>query len=251
MNFKLVGVIFLLMIIYSSSFGQNGNMPKKESALKLKADIITESNERTYNLNLPNSAASKSKSPALALLLSFVLPGAGHYYIDRMDVGKYFLGADIASWIGLISLNVYGDNVREDSRTYSKDHAQINNIDDKNDDYFTNIGSYNNIYEYNNAKLSNFEYEKIYDVNKYYWNWDFQDNRNIYESQRKSSERIYNTRIVFGSLLIANRIVSGISAYLIASKKDGKKSSFYIEPQLLYKDNYSLDGVKINLSKNF
>lgn len=251
MNFKIIGTIVFLLMINANCFSQNIHLNKKESALKLKADIMTESREKNYDLNINYTPAKTKKSPALALLLSFVLPGAGHYYIDRMDVGKYFLGADIASWIGLVSLNVYGNNVRDDSRTYSKEHAQINNIGDKNDDYFTNIGGYNNIYEYNNAKLSNFEYEDVYDVNKYYWNWDSQDNRNVYESQRKSSERIYNTRIVFGSLLIANRIVSGISAFLIANKTDSKKTSFNIEPQLLYKDDYSLDGVRINLSKNF
>lgn len=32
----------------------------------------------------------KKKSTGIALVLSLLLPGAGHYYLDRMDVGKYF-----------------------------------------------------------------------------------------------------------------------------------------------------------------
>lgn len=244
-------IICSLLIFASESFSQdNTNISKRYSTLDLK-NKLTNSSAREKEISITGSTASGSKSPALALLFSLILPGAGHYYINRMDVGKYFLGADALSWAGLVSLNIYGDGVRDDSRTYSVDHAQVKNKDGKDDDFFTNIGSYSNVYEYNNDKLQRGEYYLLYDVNSHYWNWDNLQNQKIYETQRKNSEEIYNSRIIFGSLLIANRIVSGISAYLLANKKDKKSSSFNILPEILYKGNYSFDGLRFNLSKNF
>ncbi|MEO8448035.1 MAG: hypothetical protein ABI528_11090, partial [bacterium] len=126
----------------------------------------------------------------------------------------------------------------------------ISNIENKNDDFFANIGNFTNIYEYNNDKLSRGEYALVYDVNQNYWNWDDINNRDTFESQRKRSERIYNTRIVFGSVLVVNRIVSGISAFFMAKNSGTKKTSLNIQPEVLY-NGYSVDGVRVNLSKNF
>lgn len=249
MIIRTFAVLMLAVLVSNACLAQN-EIEKENRILSLKNGIVNQQSE-TNKLRIENTSAKSGKSPGLALLFSLILPGAGHYYIDRMDVGKYFLGVDAASWIGLASLNVYGDNVRDDSRTFSAEHADVKNIDGKPDDYWGNIGNFSNIYEYNNDKLIRGEYALVYDVNQFYWNWDNENNKNIYETQRKNSERIYNTRIVFGSILVANRIISGISAYLLAGKKDEKKSSLIIQPELLRKYDYSFDGVRINLSKNF
>jgi len=249
---------FIIAAIVSVSFFSTSNIYSQNSFTQLKAEQLADfkekilnSNEKIAKFSIQTITAKSKKSPALALLFSFILPGAGHFYINRMDVGKYFLGVDAASWIGLASLNIYGNDVRDEARTFSKQHADINNLDNKSDDYFTDIGSFDNIYEYNNDKLTRGQYELLYDVNNNYWNWDDTQNKNIYETQRKSSERIYNTRIVFGSILITNRIISGISALLLANKENKKNSSLNVQPELLYKKDYSFDGIRINLNKNF
>lgn len=244
-------VTALVTIVATNCFSQTKNsFDGKFRTSDLKSKIANESTQQSFP-DINKLITQSSKSPGLALLFSLVLPGAGHYYLNRMDVGKYFLAADAASWVGLASLNIYGDNVRDDSRKYSTEHAGVSNVGAKPESYFTNIGSYNNVYDYNNEKLNTGEYALLYDVNQYYWNWDSRDSRSIYEAQRKSSERIYNTRIIFGSLLIANRIISGISAFLIAKKSGTTNTSFNFEPELLYKKDYSLDGIRLNLSKNF
>ncbi|MBV6479253.1 MAG: hypothetical protein HGGPFJEG_02024 [Ignavibacteria bacterium] len=250
---KFKAAIFLTIILFTASvcFSQIKETQSTDYVnleLKEKYSAYKQSKK---NLNVGNKSQASDKSPALALLYSIILPGAGHFYLNRMDVGKYFLGADALSWLGLISLNVYGDDIRDDSRTYSVEHAGVTDKDGKDDDFYTNIGSFSNVYQYNNDKLLRGEYHLLYDVNKYYWNWDNTNNQNIYEQQRKSSERVYNSRIIFGSLLIANRVVSGISAYLIASSKDKKSSSLHFEPELLYTKDFDFDGVKINIAKNF
>jgi len=255
--------LFYLLIIFSfcvtETYSQENDLSKKFnidlksenfSTIGLKDKILTtETNNIITEIN-QNTAKSK-KSPGLALLFSLVLPGAGHFYLDRMDVGKYFLGADAAGWLGLVSMNIYGDAIQDDSRSYSSTHAAINDPGNKNDDFYKNIGSFNNVYEYNNDKLTRGEYSLLYNPQQNFWNWDNTDNRNFYESQRKKSERVYNNRIIFSSILIANRIVSGISAFFIANNAGKSSSALNISPELLYKEDLSFDGVKLNFNRNF
>ncbi len=250
MKFKILAAI-IISAACSNCFSQEVESSlSRNNIQELKSQVLnTKLQSRNPEINFP--AVTTKKSPGLALLFSLILPGAGHYYLNRMDVGKYYLGVDAVSWIGLVSLNLYGNSVRDNSRTFSHEHAGISNISDKPDDYFANIGNFQNIYQYNNDQLNRGQFGSLYDVNQFFWNWDNVNNESIFEQQRKNSERIYNSRIIFGSLLIANRVISAISAYFIANHQQKSTSSLNFEPELLYNRNYSFDGFKINLSKNF
>jgi len=251
MRKKLFSILIVTALSCNYSYSQDKESNFNNfSNLDLKEKMLTsETAENKPEIN--TSITASKKSPAIALLLSLVLPGSGHYYLDRMDVGKYFLGADAVGWIGLVTMNVYGNSVQDDARSYSAIHADITNPGSQDDDFYTNIGSYNSVYEYNNAKLSTGEYNSLYSTSANYWDWDNINNRNFYNSQRKQSERIYNNRIVFSSLLIVNRIVAGISAYLIGTNIGKKSTSMNISPELLYKKDLSIDGFLLSLNKNF
>ncbi len=238
-----------LMIISATALAQMSSLDESYKISDIKKNAQIQS-DNVGDIEISGVAANKKKSPALAALYSLILPGAGHWYLDRMDVGKYFLGADAIAWTGLITLNIHGDNVADDARSFSVEHAQVTSPDSRNKDYFANVGNYNNIYEYNNDKLSRGEYSLLYDVNSQFWNWDSKSNRDIFESQRKKSERIYNNRIIFSSLLIVNRIASGISAYLIANSST-KAGGFAFTPSVKYKKDMSFDGIEMNISRNF
>ncbi len=158
---RVVTAISLALIFYFNStvFSQISNK-ESFSRHELNEKVLNMNTEKVKTVfeNNMNSAITKSsKSPGLALLFSLVLPGAGHYYIDRMDVGKYYLGADAASWLGLATLNIYGNDVQKQSRVFSLEHAKTGNAEGKDDEYYANIGSYDNIYEYNN----NYIHEKL------------------------------------------------------------------------------------------
>lgn len=254
MNLLKFAVACVILFQCSKCFSQSpGRNLEKDKLLNLKSDFYESKtgNDKKNKFSI-NTTAAEKKSPALAVLLSALIPGAGHLYIGRFDVGKYFVGADAAFWLGLATLNVYGNSVNDDAITYSVQYAHVTNPDAKDDDFFTNVGNFNSVYEYNNDQLIQGLYNSLYDVNAYYWNWDNNvQNRNIFDEQRESSERILNTRIVFGSLLIANRVVACISAYLLTNKPKSKSSSLNVLPELLYKNDLSFDGFKFNISKNF
>ena len=159
--------------------------------------------------------------------------------------------ADGAAWLGLAGVNIYGNILQDQSETFAVDHAGVNQ-DGKDDDYYVNIGNYQSIYEYNNAKLSQGEYDKVYfDVDQYYWNWDTENNFLRYDSQRGEGERVKNTSIIFASALIVNRLASALSALLLTNKYNSMLSNIRINSEVSMSPENRIDGLKLNLIKQF
>ena len=42
-----------------------------------------------------------------------------------MDVGAYFLGAEVTMWLGLFGVNYYGNVLRDDSRSFAAVHSGL------------------------------------------------------------------------------------------------------------------------------
>ena len=238
----------LSQVIDDKASGFNQEFSKKDLTEK-----VLSNSENDYSFNkseLIFTEKKSTKSTGLAFIYSLLLPGTGHLYTDRMDVGKYFVAAEISSWLGVIGLTLYGDAVQNDARSFAGIHASLIRESD-NEDYYRNIGEFNNIYDYNDEKLRRGEYELIYDVNKYFWNWDNVSNREEFDSQRRSSERIYNSRIVFATGLVVNRIVSAISALILANDHNANITSFKINSEFIGTRDNPFDGIKLNFVTEF
>jgi len=247
MQNKIALIIVLIIFCANISNAQfrndniNENTKIAELTNKIFKDSISDNKSITIN--------KKQKSTGIAILLSAVLPGAGHFYAGRMDVGGYFLGAELSMWLGLFGVNYYGNILRDDSRSFAVDHSGLNK-NGKDDEYFSNVGNYMNVFEYNNAKLQRGEYNAIYNTSTHFWNWDNSGNRDEFDRQRKKSERTYNTRTLFITGMIINRVISGISA-IVLTKKGNSSSGIKINSELTSLPNKGIDGIKLNFIKSF
>ena len=236
-------IVFLISGNLSAQYIKDNENSYK--LLNLSDEILKDSLKEQKELT--NSVTDK-KSPGISVLLSALLPGAGHFYAGRMDVGAYFLGAEAAMWLGLLGVNYYGGILRDDSRSFASVHAGLNK-DGKDDNYFANVGSFLNIYQYNNDKLQSGQYDKIYDINTYFWNWDSPSNQGEFDQQRKKSERTYNLSTVFFTGLIINRLVSGISALVLTNKINS--SGIKVSSGFTQSPENKIDGIKLNFVKSF
>jgi hypothetical protein len=246
MHKKIILIFVLLFTVYSgfAQVNQENTFNKKQ---ELSDNILKLNYKDTIN---DNEQIKSKKNPAISIILSLLLPGAGHLYAGRMDVGKYFVTSEAACWIGLAGMNLYGNWLRDDSRTFASVHSGLNK-EGKDDDYFSNVGSFNSIYEYNNEKLAKGQWDKLYDVNTYFWNWDNELNKNNFDLQRKKSERTYNARVVFATGLIVNRIVSAISALVLTNKQNNFSSGFRFNSEFIGTQNNPYDGLRLNFVKSF
>ena len=152
------------------------------------------------------------KSVGLAVLYSLVLPGMGELYAGNYGSGKYFTGADGVLWLTLYAVDAHANSLQDDARTYAALHAGFDPAG-KNDDYFSDVGNFNDVYAYNEQVLRDRDAYKLYDpASSDYWRWDAASNREVYRGQRVEADGMFNnTRFVVAGLL-ANRVLSAINA---------------------------------------
>ncbi len=205
MNKFLFGFLFLALV--------NTNVFAQSLAIDFSRDgrtLITE--------NFAGQTKEK-KSAGLGVLYSLLLPGMGELYAGDYSLGKYFTIADVALWGALVGTKYYGDIKRDNYIAFAELHAGVNRHG-KDDVYWGTIGNYDNINIYNDEMELMREFDKIYDVDTYFWEWDEVANRKKYRSMRNASETAYNNIKFVVSALIINRLASAVDALLLIKRNN-------------------------------
>ncbi len=249
----LVSLVVFSTAVFSQfkeieSFKLKSSEPNKEDVLKSSFTNLDSSISKTEKKTL----TSGRKSPGLAFLYSLVVPGLGQTYLKRFDVGKYYLISEAALWLTYAAFTIYGNWQLKDAYNYAEIHAGINQ-DGKDDDFFVNVGIYDNVDQYNNERLIFGEYEKIYDpANGYGFYWDNSDNRKRYRADKLSGDRIINDRLFIFGVVLLNHVVSAVSALFMANSynSDLKSGGFKMEADVTKHFN-RVDGLKLKLTKWF
>ena len=200
------------------------------------------------------SVSQNKKSPAKAVLYSLLVPGMGELYAGGFDQGKYSLIVEGGLWLTYISFHQYGSWIRNDSRRYAVVHAG-SDLTGKNDQYFVDVGNFNDTYEYNEKKLADRTSDRLYDVNAgYYWKWDSDENRKEFRAMRVSSERVFNNAKFIIGAVIVNHIISAVNAARLTRQYNTQLEeglgSWWIESSLL---NFGTkpDGIALSVVHRF
>ncbi|HPI72498.1 MAG TPA: hypothetical protein PK843_03130 [bacterium] len=157
-------------------------------------------------------ASAEFKSKSKAFFLSLLAPGLGEYYAGRTRRAQVFFTTEIALWLAYAGFKTYENWRIEDYRGYAAENAGVN-LKGKNNSYFIDIGNYNHIDEYNEAKLRQRYLNAYYrDVTGYYWSWPSDEQRMKYKNLRLSAERA-NQHALFGiGAVVVNHLFSAIDA---------------------------------------
>lgn len=196
----------------------------------------------------------EKKSTATAVIYSLILPGLGEWYIDRLDQGKYSLIAEAGLWFSYYSFLQYGTWIRDDARRFAVVHAQAN-INGKNDQYFVDLGNFNDMFEYNEKKLIDRTPERLYEAEQgYFWQWDSDARRREYRAMRVSSEKIFNnSKFVIGAVVV-NHIISAINVARLARQHNTRVEeglgSWRMESSLTG-NGIIPEGIRLSLIRQF
>lgn len=198
------------------------------------------------------SPAPEEKSVFRAIVYSLVVPGMGELYAGGFDSGKYFLIAETGLWLTFTSFELYGHWLENDARRFAASRASAS-IDGKDDQFFVNVGNFNNVYEYNEKKLRDRDLASVYDPSgPFFWLWDNEQSRTRFRDLRVKSENIFNNvRFVVGAIIV-NHIASAINAARLASarNKELSESGWEFQTGLLGNALYP-DGVVLTVRKTF
>jgi hypothetical protein len=166
-----------------------------------------------------------------AVWKSMLVPGWGHYYVDRENWqrGQVHLAADAVLIASLLGFHARASNLQDQSFTLANLRAGIN-LDERDRMFRLAIGNFDDLQSYNDHQLRTRNWNRlIEEIPENRWNWEHEDDRRHYRELRERSERARQQVPAIISLLVVNRIVSGLSAYMRA-REQINTPSVRIEP---------------------
>lgn len=224
---------------------------KRNTALKTFAAIIclmfiaglqqTVSAQTTDQSDLP--------SPRGALLRSFMVPGWGHYYAeqDNWNRGKYHLAAEAVFVLSYFGLNARSDYLEDSYVTLAKSKAGVD-LSDKDRQYRIAIGNFDNLRDYNDAQLQLRNWNQVYpETAEFYWNWESNKERFQYQNTRERVDRHRSQLPSLIALMVANRLISGVSAFIHARNL----SDNLPQAQLNYINEFGQPGITAKVRIEF
>lgn len=162
-----------------------------------------------------NSAEGSLPSPVGALLRSFVLPGWGHYYVDKQNWnrGIIHLGADLALIGAYTGYSISANRLEGNLNTFASQHAGVD-LKSRSRDFLLSVGEFRSLDEYNEYQLRSRNWDKLYEPSaSNFWNWDTDQNRRTFVQMDTKVQDHRQQLPAVVSLMVVNRILSGIHAF--------------------------------------
>jgi len=238
---------FLFLVLTGISFAaENGRMP----AAAGDAHPVVMPLDQRGGAAAAAVPSAPLKSKGRAFLYSLLLPGMGERYAGAPRRAEVFLGAEIGLWMGYGAFLKYGDWRTEEYENFAAAHADVDPAG-KTFTYYVNVGNYNDIDEYNAAKLRQRDATQYYyDRAADYWKWDADANRIHFDRIRKSAARAdRNATLVLGAIF-ANHLVSAIDAvWMVRSHNQALSRGF--DWQLQFGDGWMHPRVQLAVVKRF
>jgi hypothetical protein len=188
-------------------------------------------------------------NPKMALLRSFVVPGWGHHYVDSDDWtrGKIHLASDILLIAGYFGLDARANRLEGNLNTLALSKAGIN-LSNKGRDFELAIADFDNLEEYNDFQLRTRRWQNlIEDTPENNWNWESDQARFEFQDTRDRISSSENQLPTLLSLMVANRILSGINAFT----KARNLSQNFPEAGFSYLNEFGEPGVTAHLKFSF
>ncbi len=176
----------------------------------------------------PGYVMAQSSEPNLpsqrqALLRSFIIPGLGHQYIDNSDWnrGKIHMAADVGMILTLVGIRVHVSQLDRNLNTLARSRAGTT-LEGKGRAYEIALSNFKSLQEYNDFQLRSRNWNRlIADTPDNQWNWESEEDRLRFSDTRSRISRSNNQVPVLITLLVANRVLSGINAFKRARELDG------------------------------
>jgi len=136
----------------------------------------------------------------------------------------------------------------EDALAFAATHSGAI-TDGKPSQFFVDIGNYKDIEEYNDAKQRMWQFDKVYDAEDYYWQWDEDSNRSKFESMRIASDQAVNRSVFVLGGIFANHLLSAIDAVWQTSRHNKKLNKKSVS--LKIKTDFKTGEIALNIQKLF
>ncbi len=192
--------------------------------------------------------ARKRVTPGKAFAASLLLPGLGHRYAQEgswRGRATLFAAADIGLWMGLLGANWQQHQQVQSYETLAVTRANAL-IEGKDRAFYLNLATYPSSDDYLEAQLRNRAWNRLEYVNtrEFQWEWATEEDFGRFRELRDDAETFGRRRSIYAALLVANRLIAGISAVVQAGKTNAPDLSIALSPPV---DGSSPPGVHVML----
>lgn len=250
---RFFGILFFLFISFFSTclHAQRRYEPVIVSEERQKSELSQFSGSAFEPELVLEPEPDNQKSPFLAGVLSFLLPGLGEAYAGRFDAGKYSLGIEVGLVAGLVGTTVYANSLETDYQIYARTHASVSS-GDKSDQYWKDISSYQSWEDYNQERMRQRDVSHLYGPENA-WEWDSDASRQRYRSIRISSDEAFRATYYIIAAMGVNRLFSIINAVRFVNDYNESQipTSFRMHPRIYMNTAFVPDGAGIFIEKSF
>jgi len=192
------------------------------------AQVIIEEDIVTHDVNLfHNVTNDDGLNIYKAMGASLVLPGMGHYYLDKPQSAFVYLAVDFASIFGAVLFHTFASGREKDARAFASAAAGIENAPKNDDAYWRHVGAFMDAESYNNAvEISRGSESDMYLDERMWWRWGDESLQQEYNDIRQKARNFRVTSSFFVGALVANRIVSTVDLRVFHRKSLTSKIQF-------------------------
>jgi hypothetical protein len=200
---------------------------------------------------ITENPAKPYKDRRKAFFRSLLIPGAGEQYLGKHTLAKTFFFTEISLWISYFAFREYGKWQRDDALAFAATHSGAK-IDGKPSQFFIDMGNYQDIYQYNDAKQRMYQFEKVYNEEDYYWSWDLDASRRKFDNIRLSGDQALNRSVFVLGGIFANHLFSAIHS-VWQTHRFNKKLEQATGAEIGFKIRNDIEnlGFSLTLSKRF
>ena len=172
-----------------------------------------------FILLCPNTVSAQDlrftpPSPQGAFVRSLVVPGWGHYYVDKQNwrTGQYHLGADVLLIATYFGVNTRANALSDDVRTLAQARAGVE-LEGRGRDFELAVARFNTQDEYNDFQRRNRQVNDLFEGEAFFWEWTSTADRERFNDIRDRRDRADNQLPALVGLLVVNRVLSGITSF--------------------------------------
>jgi hypothetical protein len=177
------------------------------------AQVIVENAIATDSVDLFSEPEVQTRlSPTIAMVSSLILPGSGHYFLERNRSALAYFTAEAAAIFGLFFCDHYAKKLALDAAGYAWTHAGAQgSIKSADDYYWKQVARYMDVQDYNTMiTIDRLDAGKKYTGENQYWRWDDESSKDRFNSVLSTS-RLFGVVSSFClGALVLDRIIAFI-----------------------------------------
>jgi len=151
---------------------------------------------------------------------SLLVPGWGQLSKGKRFKAYAFFTVEATLITSLIAFRTYKGWLEEDYETFACQHAGV--IGGKDHQFYVDIGNWQDNTVFNEQRLRDRQFDRLYNNPADRWNWDSEANRLHFKSLRIDADRAGQKSLMVLGALILNHLFSAVDASGKSGNKSGK-----------------------------